>query len=434
MINTLSKHLKAESLDSNKVSNSVVIFHPGHVLVCYNSALALQQAGMLSSFETGFYFKRPSFLSVLLSKLPSNIAKRMHKEFMRRHHDGLSIEKIKTHSLIETMYLLTARLSFLNRFSYSVMRLRNKLLANRAGLNALKSNPNGLIGYDSCFLEAFLMVKKSGITCVLDQIVGSWSAEKKILDLERELNPDFASTIPEFRDDVMIQQTLDEAVVADKILVASEYVRDTIINDGIPAEKIALCPYGVDVNRFSPAPIERDNKTFKVLFVGQLTQRKGVKYLLEAFSKIDLPNVELILMGAIAGDGEALKPYRDIFTHIRNVPYAELPHYYQSADIFVYPSLHEGSALAIYEALASGLPVVTTFNSGSVVRDGIEGYVVPVQDPDAIKEKIESLYHNIPLRKRMGAAARLRAETFSWEAYKERVASIFKEISCEELK
>ena len=185
MINTLSKHLKAESLDSNKVSNSVVIFHPGHVLVCYNHALALQQAGMLSSFETGFYFKLPSFLSVLLSKLPSNIAKRMHKEFMRRRHDGLSIEKIKTHSLIETMYLLTARLSFLNRFSYSVMRLRNKLLANRAGLNALKSNPNVLIGYDSCFLEAFLMVKKSGITCVLDQIVGSWSAGKKILDLER---------------------------------------------------------------------------------------------------------------------------------------------------------------------------------------------------------------------------------------------------------
>ena len=101
---------------------------------------------------------------------------------------------------------------------------------------------------------------------------------------------------------------------------------------------------------------------------------------------------------------------------------------------FVYPSLHEGSALAIYEALASGLPVVTTFNSGSVVRDGIEGYVVPVQDPDAIKEKIESLYHNIPLRKRMGAAARLRAETFSWEAYRERVAGIYKDISCEEIK
>ena len=434
MINTVSNNIKTESLNSNKAADSVVIFHPGHVLVCYNSALALQQAGMLSRFETGFYFKRPSFLEVLLSKLPSNIATRMQKQLMRRHHDGLSVEKIKTHSLIETMYLLTVRLTFLSRFSYSVMKLRNKLLAKRAGLNALKSNPNILVGYDSCSLEAFLTVKKSGIICVLDQVVGSWSAGKKILDLERQLNPDFASTIPEFLDDVMIQQTLDEAVVADKILVASEYVRDTIINDGIPAEKVALCPYGVDINRFCPASIERDSKTFKVLFVGQLTQRKGVKYLLQAFSKIDLPNVELILMGAIAGDGEALKPYRDIFTHIRNVPYAELPRYYQSADIFVYPSLHEGSALAIYEALASGLPVVTTFNSGSVVRDGIEGYVVPVQDPDAIKEKIESLYHNIPLRKKMGAAARLRAETFSWEAYKERVAGIYKDISCAEIK
>ena len=139
-------------------------------------------------------------------------------------------------------------------------------------------------------------------------------------------------------------------------------------------------------------------------------------------------------MVIIAGDGEALKQYRDIFTHIRNVPYSELPRYYQSADIFVYPSLHEGSALAIYEALASGLPVVTTFNSGSVVRDGIEGYVVPVQDPDAIKDKIEFLYHNFQLRKKMGVAARLRAETFSWEAYKARIAGIYKKISLEEIK
>ena len=434
MINTVSNNVKTESLNSNKVADSVMIFHPGHVLVCYNSVLALQQAGMLSCFETGFYFKRLSFLEVLLSKLPSNIATRMQRQLMRRHHDGLSDEKIKTHSLIETIYLLMVRISFLTRFSSYFMKLRNKLLASRVGLNALKSNPDILIGYDSCALEAFLTVKNSRITCVLDQVVGSWSAGKKILDLERELNPEFSSTMPEFLDDMIIQQTLAEAVVADKILVASEYVRDTIINDGIPAEKIVLCPYGVDINRFSPASIERDNKTFKVLFVGQLTQRKGIKYLLDAFRKIELPNVELILMGAIAGNGEALKQYRDIFTHIRNVPYVELPRYYQSADVFVYPSLHEGSALAIYEALASGLPVVTTFNSGSVVRDGIEGYVVPVQDPDAIKEKIESLYYNIPLRKKMGMAARLRAETFSWEAYKERVAGIYKKISCEEIK
>lgn len=430
------KNTDSRELDKKRfvyeTKGSVVIFHPGHVLVSYNSALALEQAGMLFCFETGLYFRRPGFLELLLSNVPGAFPKFIYKQLMRRHHIGLPVEKIKTHNLIETLYLLSVRIGVLNSWSDSVMKFRNKLLARKAASTAVKMKSQILTGYDSCSLEAFEVAKKQGVICVLDQVVGSWSAGKEILDVERKLNPDFASTIPEFLDDSLVQQTLDEAVIADKILVASEYVRDTIIADGIPAKKIVLCPYGVDIDRFSPAISEKNNKIFKVLFVGQLTQRKGIKYLLQAFSALHLPNIELILMGAIGGEGEALEPYRGVFTHVKNVPYEDLPFYYQSADIFVYPSLHEGSALAIYEALASGLPVVTTFNSGSIVRDGVEGYIVPVQNVEAIKEKIEDLYHDAALRKRMAAAARLRAEAFSWEKYKERVAQIYKEISCEE--
>ena len=98
---------------------------------------------------------------------------------------------------------------------------------------------------------------------------------------------------------------------------------------------------------------------------------------------------------------------------------------YADADLFVYPSLHEGSAFATYEALASGLPVIATPNTGSVVRDGTDGYLVPVRDVDALMAKIELLYRDAERRAAMGMAARQRAEEFTWGAYRERLAALF---------
>jgi starch synthase len=163
-----------------------------------------------------------------------------------------------------------------------------------------------------------------------------------------------------------------------------------------------------------------------VLFVGHLSQRKGIGYLLEAFRSLKLPNAELVLMGGLAGGGQGLAKYRDSFRHVAPVPHAELPEYYQQADIFVLPSLYEGSALVIYEALASGLPVITTPNSGSVVRDGMEGFVVPIRDARAVAEKIARLYEDRALCQATGAQARRRAEEFPWSAYRRRLAEFIR--------
>jgi glycosyltransferase involved in cell wall biosynthesis len=157
-----------------------------------------------------------------------------------------------------------------------------------------------------------------------------------------------------------------------------------------------------------------------VLFVGQVSRRKGIRYLLDAFDELRLPDAELVLVGGVEHP-RMLETCAGPLIHIPHVQYGEVHSLFQQADVFVYPSLHEGSALAIYEALASGLPVVTTFNSGSVVRDGIDGYVVPVRDTKAIKEKLSLLYSNPNLRRDMGRNARERAEEFTWDAYQRRM-------------
>ncbi len=105
-----------------------------------------------------------------------------------------------------------------------------------------------------------------------------------------------------------------------------------------------------------------------------------------------------------------------------------MPKYYQAADIYVFPSLFEGSSLSIYEAMASGLPVVTTKNSGSIIRDKKDGFIIPIRDSQDTKEKILQLYQNKNLRQKMGASAREQIKHFTWQIYEERVVALTKEI------
>jgi glycosyltransferase involved in cell wall biosynthesis len=108
------------------------------------------------------------------------------------------------------------------------------------------------------------------------------------------------------------------------------------------------------------------------------------------------------------------------------VPRAEVRRWFAQSDVFVFPSLAEGSALVTYEAMAAGLPVITTPNSGSVVRDGIDGFVVPPRDVEALAERILLLYRGSETRRQMGARGRaLVAERYTWRHYRARLCGIY---------
>jgi glycosyltransferase involved in cell wall biosynthesis len=220
--------------------------------------------------------------------------------------------------------------------------------------------------------------------------------------------------------DWIVERHEAEIREADGIMVPSDYVRDTLTARGAAPEKIVVLPYGVDIDRFRPAASPRHDG-FRILFVGHLSQRKGILYLLEAVKRLNLPGAELVLVGKMIGPETAFAPYRGVFRHVTHVPYHEVHRLFQEADIFVYPSLHEGSAFATYEALASGLPIVTTKNAGSVARDGQEGFIVPIRDVEALMERIERLYRDRNLRAAMAAAARQRAAEFTWAHYRARL-------------
>lgn len=403
---------------------NVLVAHPG-TQHSYQTALALQNAGMLKQYVTGFYYKIPSVLDSLILWLPAKYCNKLKRMFLRRRNDDLDQSLIYAFPLLEFIYVSTARLRYIQRWSGHVLRWRNRQFDKCVAMMVNVMRPSAVICYDSCAFNTFKACKKSGSIAILDQSVGHLAFGIKILREEAVLHPEFADTLSINIPEGLVEQVTAEALAADRVLVASEYVRSTLVEIGVSASRIAIIPYGVDVNRFYP-DAKRKNGLFRVLFVGGIGQRKGIKYLLEAFKQLNIPDAELVLVGGILGEGSALEPYQDIYRHIPSVPYREVHTVFQSADVFVYPSLHEGSALAIYEALACGLPVITTPNAGSVVRDGVEGFIVPIRDVNAIKEKILLLHQNKGLRYLMSVNARTRAECFTWKSYGRNLESIIK--------
>ena len=221
------------------------------------------------------------------------------------------------------------------------------------------------------------------------------------------------------------QQVLEEYDLADLILVLSEKAEETFLAAGIAREKLFRHQRGVDVVRFTPAP--QPPEKFVAVFVGALIKRKGVHHLLEVWRRLNLKDAELELVGAVH---EEMRPYLAQFAG-ENV---KLPGFvgrvedcYRVASVHIFPSECEGSAKCTYEAAACGLPQITTRESGDVVRDGVNGLIIPPNDPDALAAAIERLYRDRALAARLGAASRARVvENFTWEHFRARLLEAYR--------
>ncbi|MBS0235252.1 MAG: glycosyltransferase family 4 protein [Proteobacteria bacterium] len=215
--------------------------------------------------------------------------------------------------------------------------------------------------------------------------------------------------------------------VADLILAPSQFVREAVIALGAEKSKVAVVPYGIDSRWLA---LSSNPTRGRILFVGKVGLLKSSHYLAEATRK---------LMGrGISCDVRAVGPQdadvkNDALfagpTYLGQIPRAEIHREYTTADIFVLPSLCEGMAMVTLEAMAAGLPVITTPNAGSAVRDGIDGLIVPARNAAALADAIEKILTDRSLRETMSRNARERAAAFTWECYEERLIGALSKIS-----
>jgi starch synthase len=403
----------------------VLVAHPG-TQHSYQTALALQNAGLLQVYVTGFYYKTSGVLEKLLGLLPEKYADRLQRQLSRRRKDGLDQNRVRTFPILETIYVISARLKITRKWSGPVMRWRNRRFDKKVARMVVEMRPDAVICYDSCALATFGACKEVGAVAILDQSSAPLKTTSAILREEIRLHPEFVGSAPAVAPQWLIEQCMEEARAADRVLVASEFAGDGLIKNGIAPARIEILRYGVDTVRFHPRA-RHDGGKFRALFVGHLSPNKGVHYLLEAFRQLGLNDAELVLVGGMAVGADALAPYRGIFRHVPHMPHSEIPALFQSADIFVFPSLFEGMGLVVLEAMACGLPVITSANAASVVRDGVDGFIVPIRDIAALKQKILLLYQNREVREQMGYQARARAESYTWAAYHERLAMLVRD-------
>jgi len=210
---------------------------------------------------------------------------------------------------------------------------------------------------------------------------------------------------------------LEEFELADYVFVPSHFAKETFLQYGFPEDKLVMIPRGVDINYYKPSSKKKDT-TFRLVFVGMVCIRKGVQYLLEAWKRLNLIKAELLLVGSIHHE---IKPILESYVGMDNIKvlgFVKDPvGLYDSASVFVFPTLDEGSAKVSYEAMACGLPVVTTPNAGSLVTDGVDGFLTPIRDVEVLKEKILFFYNNPNAAREMGYMARKHIEPFTWDRY-----------------
>lgn len=206
---------------------------------------------------------------------------------------------------------------------------------------------------------------------------------------------------------------------ADLIVCPSDFVRQTVAESGGPVDRCVIVPYGIDT-RFQIPVRNRQLGPLRVLTIGAVGLRKGSPYVLEAARRMRGQAVfRMVGSGTVppaAGAG-----LEGVVEFTGPIPRLEIIAQYAWADVFLLPSLCEGSATVIYEALAAGLPVITTPNSGSVVRDGIDGFVVPIRDVDAIARSVRLLHDDRARLFEMSHNARFRAQDFDLPAYGRRL-------------
>jgi glycosyltransferase involved in cell wall biosynthesis len=221
------------------------------------------------------------------------------------------------------------------------------------------------------------------------------------------------------------QQMLEEYNLADLILVLSQKAEETFLADGIAPEKLFRHQRGVDIARFSPA--EAPPEKFRAVFVGALIKRKGVHHLLAAWRRLNLPNAELLLVGTVHPEMRPfLVQYGGPDVSVAGFV-GQVENCYRAATVHIFPSECEGSAKCTYEAAACGLPQITTRESGDVVLDGVNGLIIPPNDPDALAAAIERLYRDRALGASLGAAGRQRVvENFTWEHFRLRLMEAYR--------
>ncbi|MBW4649291.1 MAG: glycosyltransferase family 4 protein [Kastovskya adunca ATA6-11-RM4] len=404
----------------------ISLIHPTSSPFSRNAAIALWEADLLHEIITTVAYNPKGTASHYLNLLPASLRLRVAQELGRRTWIAPEGVPIRTYPWKEATRVALMRTGLGRQFSLNSQDLVAWVYAS-LDRHVAKRHLQGLdavYAYEDGAATTFQAAKARGILCLYELPILFYRRSREIQVQEAEYFPELAPALQAVQEPAWkIQRKEQEVQLADHIFVPSSFVKQSLLDFGIKPEKISVIPYGAPVDYFRPQP--KLDERFRALFVGRVGPRKGVHYLIQAWQNLQLPDAELVLVGANEFPVGWLDKYANICRYIPSVPHASLMNYYTTASVFVFPSLVEGFGLVLLEAMACGIPVITTSHTAGInlFTDGVEGFIIPIRDVEAIQEKLEWCYRHPLELAEMGKAARRKAEQLTWKSYRQKLAS-----------
>jgi starch synthase len=399
---------------------NLLLTHPGTQHAPYLAA-QLHRRGILYKFATGIAFGQ------LSTQRPITILpKKLQQIRARRAIRGVPSNKIVCLPFHDMLAMFKKRMGYHNDDIYY---FTNGWFERKIPIRFLK-NADAVIGFDT---SSRILVMRSHAVCkpyILDVSIAHPVSKEQIHNYLRKKYPLWNNEIkPKLQRN--IDAELYEMEAADHIVVATQFTKKTYLENGVPASKISVNPYGTqldffqskwDVRQYQPSP----QPVINYLFFGSISARKGFPWLCQIWERFHAENPNSKLVAAGHGSlppGFVLPKGVEFLGAIHPNKRTELFH---TADVFVFPSFFEGFAQVIIEAMACGLPVITTTHTvgPEVISNGVEGFVLEPGDDDSLTSALAFFTDYPEKMEAMGRAARQRVLPLTWDAYGDRWEAI----------
>ncbi|NML63645.1 glycosyltransferase family 4 protein [Hymenobacter sp. RP-2-7] len=405
---------------------NILIHHPTGNANVRAAVSGLSQADMLAGFYTSIATFPGSILHGLSAWSPL-------AELNRRRFDEALRSKTKTWPWREIGRLTATKAGLPSLTKHesgffsvdSVYRSLDRHVAASLG-QAAKRGTTAVYAYEDGAATSFRRAKQLGLQCFYDLPIGYWRAAKRLLEPERERWPEWVSTLGGFKDSIAKLARKDEELrLANRILVASQFTANTLRDFPGLLAPIEVIPYGfpsvaetrqyISVGRGRP---------LKLLFVGGLSQRKGIADLFAAVKALG-SHVELTVVGGkTTNNCLALDAALTRHQWIPSLPHASILSLMREHDVLVFPSLFEGFGLVITEAMSQGTPVITTERTAGpdLITHGQNGWLIEAGSTPALQAAIEELLYRPAAITEAGQAARETARCRPWSIYGQELA------------
>ena len=395
----------------------------------YGLALALQRAGILKRMYTDFYvspWTTQSFVASLLQRVDPATAKRM----LERHSPGLD------HRIIRQNFLLMLKL-----------RLKEKQFDNRVRyfqwaaeetakwvMNAERDYRGVMMGFVRNIHPSLCQhCAERGMPVIGDQMIAP-AATEMIEDALQQANwPGWEDRGAGHDNEYQLVDAFERATwqAASHLIAPSEYVKGELVRHGVATDKVTVVNYAVDDSVFRPVDRKgREHKPVTIGFMGTVCLRKGIQFFNEIAKRFQGDRrIRFVAVGPLQITESAARRVRENIELVGKVPRSQAIRWLNEFDVFYFPTTCEGSAYVLMEAMATGLPIVTSPNSGTVARHNQDCFIAPYDDLNAHAAYLERLIADPELRLAMGESAADYYTRFNLDSYSRRLSGVVQAIA-----